>query len=411
LLSLGLLAWGMQTQPGGAAEGGPIYLPFIEKISTLGGPGSFLETFDGAPASPQPWNPARWDVTVHSRDANNVTSLQPMHAQHGPGCEGPPATHPTNSYEEAVFNCRDHVMTAIKDDGYGLIYLTPNVLVDFSAGTAIIRFDMSTLRISNRDWIDLWITPFEDNVQMPLQSFYPDLNGPPRRAFHLMMSTYNGDTPFRAEIYTGFDAHAADGDWWTGYETFLEPSATRRDTFELHISQDHIKFGMPDYSFWWIDRNIPDLDWTRGIVQLGHHSYTPEKDCIYPGGCGPNTWHWDNFSISPAVPFTLINADRRYVTAATTRTVNLASPAPANAYLRFAGIGNSIDVSYDDGTTWTRAQQPHHEHPTGGSFSSYWVPIPAGVSQVRFRGQAWWGGGWQARDISVWSLEAPTVSQ
>jgi hypothetical protein len=31
-------------------------------------PTLFLETFDGSPASPQPWQPADWDVTIHSRD-------------------------------------------------------------------------------------------------------------------------------------------------------------------------------------------------------------------------------------------------------------------------------------------------------------------------------------------------------
>ena len=68
-----------------------------------------------------------------------------MDAAHGPGCEPPPATHPTSDYGDAVYLCKDHMMTAINAGGYGMIYLTPDRQIDFSEGEATIRFDVSTL--------------------------------------------------------------------------------------------------------------------------------------------------------------------------------------------------------------------------------------------------------------------------
>ena len=50
--------------------------------------------------------------------------------------------------------------------------------------------------------------------------------------------------------------------------------------------------------------NFSSLGWTQGVVQFGHHSYTPFKDCeSHPFICEPDTWHWDNISINPAKPF------------------------------------------------------------------------------------------------------------
>jgi hypothetical protein len=95
-------------------------------------PGTFVETFDGNPTIPQPWRQAgwspRWAVGVTSRDRPTFDRLDGMNAEHGADCAGPPATHPTSAYEDAVFQCKDHVMTAISAGGYGMISLTPNAM-------------------------------------------------------------------------------------------------------------------------------------------------------------------------------------------------------------------------------------------------------------------------------------------
>lgn len=375
---------------------GRAYLPIVES-----GPGRFLATFDGEPARPTPWQPADWDVTVHSRSREHLYELAPMQAGHGANCEAPPATHRVTTYEDAVYTCRNHVMTAINEGGYGLIYLTPNHMVDFSRGEAVVRFDVSTLRTSSRDWIDLWITPYEDQLQLPLEEWLPDLSGEPRRAVFITMGSFNSDTIFQGNVVRDFDVQSVDGNTWTGYEEFLTPSAMERTTFELRISETHLKFGMPDYDFWWIDTPIAPLGWRQGIVQLGHHSYNPQKDC---SNCQPNTWHWDNVFIEPAVPFTLIRATQRYVDASTGPAVTFARPAPQDAHLRFAGIGNDLEVSFDDGATWQKAEVQPQLRTDEGTFWSYWMPIPAGVSRVYFRGEDWWGGKWHVRDLSIWSL-------
>ena len=31
---------------------------------------TFFETFTGFPSAPLPWNPANWDIAVHTRDGN-----------------------------------------------------------------------------------------------------------------------------------------------------------------------------------------------------------------------------------------------------------------------------------------------------------------------------------------------------
>jgi hypothetical protein len=364
---------------------------------------TFSETFDGDPASPQRWNPASWDVAVHTRGP--VSTFDAMQAQHGDNCAPAPATRTISSYDDSVFLCRNHLMTALSAGDYGVIYLTPDHLVDFSAGEAVVRFDMSTLRTSGRDWIDVWVTPYEDQLVTPLDDWLPDLQGEPRRGVHIRMDNGVPGTAFRVKLVDGFQTVELPGKPWVGYESFLEASATRRDTFELRISRTHIKFGMPQYNFWWVDTPIEDLGWGKGVVQFGHHSYNPLKDCT---GCSANTWHWDNVQISPAVPITLIKPDRRFVDAASGGRVRFARPAPAGSFLRFNAIGGKIEVSYDGGASWLPAWRQKEERDDPGHFRSYWTPVPAGAQEVLFRGDGrdgWRTGPWQARNFSIWQSE------
>ena len=324
-----------------------------------------------------------------------------MEAMHGPLCEPPLATHPISAYEDAVFNCKNHLMTALNDGGYGMIYLTPNVLVNFAQGEAIIRFDVSTLRTSTRDWIDLRLTPYEDNLQLAADSWAPSLSGEPRNGVHIFLESGNA---FVAEAIRNYTVSSIEGDnTWIGYDTFLEPSPTRRDTFELRISKGHLTFGMPDYNFWWIDTDIsPPLDWGRAVIQFGHHSYDPLKGC---STCSPNTWHWDNIYINPAKNFTIIKANQRYVDSTIPGlTATFSTPTPPNAYLRFSAIGMNIKISLNNGQTWINAERQGSQLPfSSGHFQSYWTAIPAGVTSVRFSGEAGWAGTWHIRDISIWA--------
>ena len=379
-----------------------------------------LFTFDGAPSIPQSFVPTTWDVQVHHNGREWWRQFPATPAQHGPDCSPPPATHTAATHEQAVFVCNNHVMTVI-EAGYGVVYLTPDQLVDFSTDEAVVRFDMSTLRTSTRDWVDLWVTPYEENLALPLDEG-TDLNGPPRRAVHLKMgwggSTFFAGTVFREFAPTGLTLHNVGG-----IENVLTPSATQREPFELRLSRTRVRFGLPNRNMWWVDQAVSDLGWTRGVIQFGHHTYIAEKGCIqfnpttggYDGApelasC-PNTWHWDNVSIDPAVPFTILRADRRYVDSTTPQGVTFPAPAPSGAHLRFGGIGSGIQVSFDGGSTW----QPAQPRAQRGSyrfdaFGSYWTPIPAGTNQVLFRSQDGTGG-WMARDISVFASEEPPAEE
>src|SRR5688572_20420209 len=206
---------------------------------------------------PEPWRPANWDVTVHSRDRTTWTQLEAAAAHHGGACEPPPATHVSSEYADAVFACRGHVMTAINASGYGVVYLTPNRQLDFSNGAATLEFDLSTLRSSTRDWVDVWLTPYDDTLQLALDGFLPDGSGEPRNAVHVRMDTFYPEgatiqTIFRVSVVRDFRVEEVPGNDWTGYERLLTPSATRRDTFRLEVGRTRVRFGMPDHDFWWV---------------------------------------------------------------------------------------------------------------------------------------------------------------
>ena len=358
-------------------------------------PVPFNEPFNGTPSAPESFNSETWDIQVHSRDQGSWYSLPPINAGHGPDCSAPPATHANTSYEGSVFKCRDHVMTAINGSaGYGAIYMTPNKLVDFSSGEAVVSWDMSTQSLSSRDWVDIWITNWDDNLTMPLEVDFPDLQGPPKNAVHIAMGYHNGDPYFYLE---GVYRDGAKIREISNAETLpvSTQSAILRERFELRISQGHVKFSMPGRSITWLDDSIPTLNFTKGVVTWGHHSYTPEKD-----NAGiPNTWHWDNMSISPAVPFTMVKALTRYVDGSGQR-MDFASPAPANSYLRFSGI---CAISIDGVGVSPQVNTRANEH-----FQSYFVPITAGKTFVTldFAPDDWYAGDCMAKDFSIWSLSS-----
>ncbi len=369
----------------------------------------FLDTFDGAPTAPAPYPTvaplSAWDVTVHSRDSVTFHTLEPMTADHGTDCAAPPATHAiAGSYADSVFQCSNHLMTAIQAGGYGVIYLTPPVVADFSAGSAVIQWDMSTARTSQRDWVDLWVTPYDEHLQLPLEDWLPDLNGFPRDDVHIKMDTSGGGTIFTPLITTGFaEAYIPGNNWWSGYESFLTPSAARRDTFQLTLSASHIKFGMPAYNFWWVDTDFTvPLTWTSGVVQFGHHSYNPHKDCPVGATCVANTWHWDNVSINPSVPFPITRAQQAYVDPGTSSAVTFPSASQAGDHLRFAGVGQPYLVSFDSGATWQNMALQTAEKTNPSTAQNYWMVVPAGTQRVDLQGTSGWWGDWFARDISLW---------
>jgi hypothetical protein len=84
-------------------------------------------------------------------------------------------------------------------------------------------------------------------------------------------------------------------------------------------------------------------------------------------------------------------------------TVPFAGPAPADAHLRFAGIGTDLQVSFDGGDSWQDAELQWSSDPgIEDHFHSFWMPVPEGTTEVLFRGVDWWAGEWRVRDLSFW---------
>lgn len=375
----------------------------------------------GQPSAPQPWDNVHqggWDLIVHNREQGPDQNTQPMIAEHGANCAAPPATHPISTVPDSVFICKDHLMTAIADDGFGSIMMTPPQLVDFTAGAATIDFNVSTLQMSQGTWIEAWITPFNENLVLPADDIPPDLNGPPKDAIHFAINE-----PKSAGVYqfTNFSSTQVTPTAWQEYSDIITPaiqSAVSRTHFQISLSQTHVRYGVVNYdgkgtNFNWTDASLPSsLPWTQGVIQLEMGSYNPTKagDCesaydrAFNVPCTPDTYHWSNFAISSAVPFTIDHGSPAFAGGGNGNQVNFEAPTPTGGFLRFAAKGVT-QVSFDGGSTWQAAQRAAESVAYNDcQFENYWMPVPASLTKVLFRGQQdCFAGPWSARDITVWS--------
>jgi hypothetical protein len=204
-------------------------------------------------------------------------------------------------------------------------------------------------------------------------------------------------------------------------------STSRRDPFLLTLTRTHVRLdvlvnGAPCPL---LDTNIADLGFSLGVVQIGHHSYAPDEGtmCNLPGctvnlGAGAgNTWHWSNFSMSPAVPFTMLRGDMSMsgVSALTSPTVHFAGAAPADSFLRFSGHAkrHSIQISANGGPFFPAQEQLQNgdgkDGVVDGSHIGYWTPIPAGTTSVTFKAVDS-SQPWTIQDVSIWSSDRASIT-
>jgi len=368
------------------------------------------------PSAPAMWQPSNFDVQTHTRDMENSgNAMDSFQADHGAACEAPPATHGISTWQQAVFVCHSHVMTAIKDSGYGEVVLTPDQLADWSAGPVTIGFSVSTQRTTSRDWITVDVTPFGEQLALPFDFGDVDLQGMPAHYIELNSDMCaNADTKWRiVREQSGNDFGATQGEapCFTA-TTGIQPSAVTRTPFELVISQSGYVFRVAGGKTLLQGNWSKPLTFSSGVVQFAHHSYNPDKCDVVALACKADTWHWSDFSISSAVPYTLLRPTDHQVVSGSGGAVNFAKGAPSGSFLKFAAIG-SVQVSYDGGKTYTAAKKApmdaglaHEEH-----FTSYLTPVPAGASSVVFKLAGGWYGSAMARDFSLVSLStdsAPT---
>jgi hypothetical protein len=364
----------------------------------------FTESFTGAPPSPVPFSSSHWEIALHTQeDSEGSVSL----AQHGADCSSPgdlgTNVHLTSTFADLAFQCANHMMTHVPgDDGsYSVMYATPDQMLDLSNGSGTIRFDVSTLSTSTRDWIDVWVQPWETQEQRPISaaSFTPTNLGNPRNGVHLEMGAGctgfdSGTGQFHVQTFDGnrnLTACLGPDTWDAGWLKVLTPSAVTRSTIEITFTPGHIKVWMPNNGgLVLVEDNIPALAFTQGIVSFGHHSYSPEKganpSCDSCGGKA-NTWHWDEISLSPSIPFTILNTDHRtanYAASPADRTFSWGTPAPANSVLRFtaqSGDGATpATVSFNGGASVNATRMSDSgafEHP-----ASWLVTVPVGATNA-----------------------------
>jgi hypothetical protein len=380
---------------------------------------AFAFNWTGVPSAPQRWVPASmndWDVlTTNNVQASDGIISGAFQASHGAGCEAPPASHQVASLADTVFLCNNHMMTAENDTD---TFFTPNQLVDFSHGTAVVSVQVSTARFSSRDWWEVWLSPYSENYVMPTDNA-PAFNGNPDDALHIFMNQRVGcaisqpgwgnvGTMFEYVMYRGGNAAAKGGGGPCMEDAAGGPSPKQRSTFELDVSQSHVKFVMHGAAgdAVWVDDNM-NLGFNQAVVTWAHRSYNPSKACGFDGTCGPSTFHWSNVSISPSVPFTMLRPNgNASIHDGTPTTVKLPAPAPANSFLRFAAFGN-VQVSYNGGGFVAPHMQDTAERPEGAS--NYFSPVPAGTTTLSFQGSPRSNIPWWVADVAVWASATPVT--
>jgi hypothetical protein len=369
----------------------------------------------GMPTAPTLWKPANFDVQIHTRDMQNSSGNAAHLADHGADCAAPPATHTVSSWQQAVYICHQHVMTTISDGGFGEVVLTPDQLADWSNGPVTITFSVSTFRTDPRDWISVDLTPFTDQLALPLPANYGevDLQGTPRNLVEFKTDIAGKQTKWVASQAVNSFNPVTIAQEATGFNTAtgIVDSKTARTPFELTISRTSYSLKVGAGSAVGAGNTLlqgsfpTPLPFTQSVVQFSQIAYDPEKcdtGTMDASSCQANTWHWSDFAISSAIPYTLLRPTGQQVVTNSGGAITFGAPAPVGSYLKFAAIG-SVQVSYDGGKTFSAAQKPpmdaslfHEEH-----FTSYFTPVPAGTRSVQVKLSGGWYGPGMARDFSI----------
>lgn len=348
----------------------------------------FHEGFDIDPASPRSFADTpmsrRWHVAQAVTDFNQWRLGDAVQAQHGPDCGPPPATHRADRWKEYVYVCKNHVMTARAAPSYAATYLMPKALLDWSSRRAVARWDVSTVSMSGRDWIDLWVTPIGSALMVPIdRGTGVAFQGAPRNAIHVRGA--NGGDSWTVEVIRKNKV--------VGRKTLTIPasfqrSAKTRTPMRLWVGPRRVTFRMSGVG---TIRVPAGPNFRRGLVQWGHHAYNPAKD----GAGVPATWHWDNFTLAPASALGAneVRPQRRIAGPGDRRVFRFRRPARARSVLLFDAVCK-VAINFGDGPRRLAKQPTSDGNNTLEFASSYKVKVPRGATRavVRFRGDGWYDG-------------------
>jgi hypothetical protein len=174
----------------------------------------------------------------------------------------------------------------------------------------------------------------------------------------------------------------------------------------------------------------PSVWHDQATVQLNHRVYNAEKACIDnqnpppsnpldqqgidhtaygDANCPPDTWHWDNVSIQPAIGYSIIQSVPQQTASHSTSPtrIQFAAPAPDGAMLQFVAFSHTPDlrVSFDGGTSWQVPRVQPANAPNNGASEengeAFFTPIPAGVQSIMVRGSNGFWGSFNAEDFTI----------
>lgn len=378
--------------------------------------GVFRETFNGGATGPASVVNKLNRFFAFPFLARPGLKMATMDAQHGSDCAAPPATHSISSLDSTIFLCRDHLMTAIECcveiEADAVVTLQPNHMVDLTKGEASVKVDVSTLSPSGGDWWEIWISPFEDHLAAPTDHWFHQA-GAPRNALQFNVSDMSPESKlFGWSLFKDFTkvdgAGMRDpgGNPGKNIRQLVSFSNTRRDTYEIRLTKTHVQMlvrNSADGLMTLVDEfDVPGgFPADQAVVQVMQSNYRPRGNGGMPTAevTSAATWHWDNLEISPAVPYTIINANemaaRQVSSESPNQRVTFKAPAPADARLRFRAweFNNQPRVSFDNGATWQVATpvRPHNDPPNVGmggtpDVLTYSLPIPAGTTAALVNG-------------------------
>lgn len=363
---------------------------------------TFLETFDGAPTTPTRYDNPRFEfIEGHMWTDKTDGPLVVNTAQHGPDCAKPgtggTVRHSTSDYKDLIFQCRDHMMTHV-NGGAAFIYMTPNHSLDLSSGNATIKWDLDTVSLSTRDWVSVFVQNWDTQQQKVIDEPIPGQQGNPRNAIQIEQGGVgpgfdSGSGAWHIDYYNANSQfHGIDmGCCGPSIYDVVAMSAETRITFQVDITNKrHVRLWLPQFNYTLVEGDLSEtLNWSKAVVTFAHHSYSADKGanpftgaCCEVGDGEANTWHWDNLSLTPAIPFTIIKSDHR--TSNDGDTFNFATPAPANSLIRFhafSGDGN-VKVSLNDGPLQNATRTSNFLFPEQSA--SFIINIPQGTTKARF---------------------------
>jgi len=431
---------------------------------------SFPDSSFGSPATPLALkqNPALagWDLLVHEMAGNqraggygDTHGVPAFLGQHGTQCGVPTSGADLSGFHAIsslygengdggmAFTCRDHLMLTnhCQPDCFGSTVLTLPMQLDWSQGPATFSFNMSTRHTADRDWMELFLTPFRDQLAYPSSlSSYEDNVGPPATglgfSFGANLPPDAPCSPTTAQSQCGFDQWSSGLANWCGcdpnaggdvrnglHQTQLAdvdlnlgsvedalqgvgPTNNGRARFNLIVSKTHVTLGLaPQWQqpagvilnaayangLNWVDSDLSSnpLPYNRAVVQFVAQDYAA---CLYQttDPCnGTDTWHMSGFSMSSAVPLRIIRANQNWADDSTSVSIGgkrateltFPSPAVAGSYLRTCFYGDPAEAQFsvDKGVSWIHL---HILQGMDGFYACSLTPVPAGTQAVYLTG-------------------------